>query len=556
MRANQNPNGVALIFVWENGWQQTVTNAEFRAGLLTWAAILQEAGLEQGQLVLLILEHSLELLFSFWGAIYLGAIPAIFPTLTGKMDYVYYAQQVQQLINECKIQVVVANHAFATDLETALKASSCSLIDTEMLCKTPSPSVQYPQMAAEQVAFLQFSSGTTGAKKGITITHQAILNQVNIFCGMQDIRAGDVIISWLPLHHDMGLITGFLIPLITGNLTILISPNHWIRDPKILLQLVHQYRATHSWMPNFAYSYLVRAVRQRDLEGLDLSSWRQILNGAEPIRWETMITFLNRYMAYGLHQEALTVGYGMAENTLAIAIKPHDEPLYVDWVNIYALQVERRAVEVPAQSHGAQPIVMSGRITTGSQLIVVDEEGQPLPERQVGEFWLRGDNLFSGYYSQPELTTPVFSNGWFHTGDLGYIAEGRIFVTGRKKDLIIVGGKNIHPEDIEEIANQVEGIYPGRAVAFGLYNEHTATESVVMVCEIVGNPSLEQQKVIAGTLRQMVAQRSEITLADIRLVSERWVIKSSSGKIARDANRQKYLNQSHPVISTSTLSFR
>lgn len=543
MRANQNPNGVALIFVWDNGLPQTVTNSEFRAGLLEWAAILQGAGLEQGQLVLLVLEHSLDLLFSFWGAIYLGAIPAIFPTLTGKMDYVYYAQQVQQLINECKIQVVVANHAFAADLETVLKESSCRVIDTETAHKISSPSIQDPQITAEQVAFLQFSSGTTGAKKGIAITHQSILNQVNIFCGMQDIRAGDVIISWLPLHHDMGLITGFLIPLITGNLTILISPNHWIRDPKILLQLVHQYRATHSWMPNFAYSYLVRAVRQRDLEGLDLSSWRQILNGAEPIRWETMAAFLNRYAAYGLHQESLTVGYGMAENTLAIAIKPHDEPLYVDWVNIYALQVERRAVEMPAQSPGAQPIVMSGRITTGSQLIVVDEEGQPLPERQVGEFWLRGDNLFSGYYGQPELTALVFSNGWFHTGDLGYIVAGRIFVTGRKKDLIIVGGKNIHPEDIEEIANQVEGIYPGRAVAFGLYNEHTATESVVMVCETVGNPSLEQQKVIAGILRQMVAQRSEITLADVRLVSERWVIKSSSGKIARDANRQKYLSQ-------------
>lgn len=545
-RAEIAGDGIAFIFVTETGQTRPVTQAAFRDGLLEWAAILQAIGLQQGQVVLLVLGHSLDLLHAFWGAIYLGAIPSIFPTPAGKMDQAYYAQQVQDLVSQSQIRAVVTNGEFAGELAGLLDDSACTVINVESSRpeQLPSPPQnQWQTISPQQIAFLQFSSGTTGSKKGVVISHQAILNQADIFSQLQAIRPGDTIISWLPLHHDMGLITGFLIPLIQGNQTILISPSHWIKDPKFLLQLVHRYQASHSWMPNFAYNYLVRAVRDRDLEGLDLSSWRQLLNGAEPIRWETMVAFLDKYAPYGLSQTALTTGYGMAENTLAIAIKPYDEPLYVDWVDTHSLQTKQQAIARPPQSPGSQPIVMSGRVTAGTHLLVADDQGQPLPERHIGEFWLKGDNLFSGYYRQPQLTAEFFANGWFKTGDLGYLAEGRVFVTGRKKDLIIVGGKNIHPEDIEEIANQVTGIYPGRAVAFGLFDPRTATESVVMVCELVGNPDQAQQKAIGDQLRQMVAQRSEITLGDVRLVSGRWIIKSSSGKIARAANREKYQSQ-------------
>lgn len=544
--AEEKGDGVALIFVTEAGETRPVTKAAFRDGLLEWAAILQGIGLKRDDVLLLVLGHSLDLLYAFWGAIYLGAIPSIFPTPAGKMDHAYYAQQVRELVSQSQIKAVVSNGEFASELVGLLASSDCVVLDVDSSRPEqlpPAPSTEWQTISGQQIAFLQFSSGTTGAKKGVVITHQAILNQAAIFSHNQDIRPGDTIISWLPLHHDMGLITGFLIPLIQGNQTILISPTHWIRDPKLLLQLVHRYRASHSWMPNFAYNYLVRAVRPHDLAGLDLRSWRQLLNGAEPIRWETMVAFLAKYTPYNLSPTALTTGYGMAENTLAIAIKPWDEPLFVDWVNIQSLQRERRAVPMPAEAPGAQPMVMSGRVTAGTQLMVADEQGQPLPERQIGEFWLKGDNLFDGYYRQPDLTAQFFADGWFKTGDLGYVAEGRVFVTGRKKDLIIVGGKNIHPEDIEEIANQVAGIYPGRAVAFGLYNPRTATEEVVMVCELVGNPDQTQQRLIADQLRQAVAQRSEITLGDVKLVSGRWIIKSSSGKIARAANRAKYLEE-------------
>ena len=545
-RAAEEADSVALIFVTEEGQTRPVTYAAFRDGLLQWAAILQGIGLKQDEVLLLVLGHSLDLLYAFWGAIYLGAIPSIFPTPAGKMDHAYYAQQVRELVTQSQIRAVVTNEEFAGELTALLDDSTCAVMAVELARPEqlgPPPQNQWQTLSPHQIAFLQFSSGTTGAKKGVVISHQAILNQANIFSQMQDIRPGDIIISWLPLHHDMGLITGFLIPLVQGNQTILISPNHWIQDPKLLLQLVHRYRATHSWMPNFAYNYLVRAVRPRDLEGLNLSSWRQLLNGAEPIRWETMVAFFDKYTPYGLPPNALTTGYGMAENTLAIAIKPYDETVYVDWVNIHSLQTERRAVAMPAESPGSGPMVMSGRVTAGTQLIVADDQGQPLPERHLGEFWLKGDNLFGGYYRQPELTAELFADGWFKTGDLGYVAEGRVFVTGRKKDLIIVGGKNIHPEDIEEIANHITGIYPGRAVAFGLFDPRTATESVVMVCELVGNPDQAQQKAIGDQLRQLVAQRSEITLGDVRLVSGRWIIKSSSGKIARAANREKYQSQ-------------
>jgi fatty-acyl-CoA synthase len=541
-RAAANPEHTSLIFIAEDGSHLPITAGQFHAGAMAWARALRYIGIGRNDIVLLVLGHSRRLLFSFWGAMYLGALPSIFAEPATRMDSDYYVEQVRQLVSQTGIKAVITSQEFKETMHSLLAELECAVISSDEIPAEAQEATFEPSwqvLPAEQIAFLQFSSGTTGAKKGVLISHQAILNQVRVFSQVQDLRPEDTVVSWLPLHHDMGLIMGFLIPVLTGIRTVLMSPNHWIRDPKLLLWAVHDYRGTHSWMPNFAYNHLVRAIRPADIEGIDLSSWRQILNGAEPIRHGTVERFAQQFQRYGLNREALSTGYGMAENTLAIAIKPYDEPIRVEWISLKALQTERRAAPDEPCGPGAVAMVAAGRVVPGTELMVAGPDGERLDEGQVGEFWIRGDSLFAGYYQQPEMTAEVMHDGWFHTGDLGYVAEGWVFVTGRLKDLVIVGGKNIHAEDVEEVVNSVPGVYPGRVVAFGVFNERLGTEGIVVVCEV--RSAAEQQGAIEAEIRRRLAQQMDVAPADVRLVENRWIIKSSSGKLARPANREKYL---------------
>ncbi|MCI0393979.1 MAG: AMP-binding protein [Chloroflexi bacterium] len=546
-RAEHDPEHLSLVLIGEDGAHTPITAGQFHDGAARWAQALQYIGIGPGDIVLLVLGHSQKLIFSFWGALYLGALPSIYPTPTTRMDQELYVGQVRSLVAQSGIKAVITPNEFKESTQALLAGTGCAVISTDEI---PPEARQeggfrpaWEKFGSDKIAFLQFSSGTTGAKKGVLISHQAIMNQGRTLNQVLDLQLGDTVISWLPLHHDMGLTTGFLIPIVTGVKTVLMSPVHWVRDPKILLWAVNDYKGTHSWMPNFAYNHLMRAVRPGDIEGVDLSSWRQVLNGAEPIRYETIQAFAARFRPYGLREEALTTGYGMAENTLGIAVKPHDRPIKVDWISLRALQEERQAVPADPQAPGVIAMVASGTPVPGTEVIVVNEAGQRLPDRQVGEIWLRGDSLFAGYYHQPELTAGSFRDSWFCTGDLGYMIDDWVFVTGRQKDLIIVGGKNIHPEDVEEVANTVPGVYPGRVVAFGVWNERQGTEGVVIVCE-VRPPITEEEKIaISNELHRRLAQQMDIALADVRLVENRWIVKSSSGKLARPACRERYLQE-------------
>jgi acyl-CoA synthetase (AMP-forming)/AMP-acid ligase II len=268
-----------------------------------------------------------------------------------------------------------------------------------------------------------------------------------------------------------------------------------------------------------------------------------VVNCSEPAYHQSQQVFLERLAPYGLKESALTVSFAMAENTFAVTQTPIGQPADVDWVKIAPLQADRLAITAPKDEEGVQSVVSCGYPIEGTQIALVDENGSRLQERQVGEIILKSNCMLTEYYKRPEITAEAIKDGWYYTGDMGYIADGQLYITGRKRDLIIVGGKNVYPQDLEAIANHIPGIYPGRAVAFGLFDERIGSEVIVMVAELLSDLDGRTPEDIERDLRQQVVAQTEVTLADVRMVEDRWVIKTSSGKIGRADNRTKYLRQ-------------
>jgi acyl-CoA synthetase (AMP-forming)/AMP-acid ligase II len=297
-------------------------------------------------------------------------------------------------------------------------------------------------------------------------------------------------------------------------------------------------------MPNFAFSFCAQKTRDRDLQDVDLSSWRAVINCSEPVRWESIQAFSQRFAAYGLHPLAASTCYAMAENTFAVTQSALNEPVRMEAVDRDRLQLDKLAV--PAGEQPAIEMVSTGKPIEQVQVKVVDAAGVSLPDRQVGEVAVRSHCMLTGYYNRPDATEKALAGDWYLTGDYGYLAEGELFITGRKKDLIIVGGKNIYPQDLEVLAMTVPGVHAGRVVVFGVMDEKAGTEEVYMVAE-ADEADAQQRELIADTLRKTVTQGSAVALRGVRIVDAGWIIKTSSGKTARSANRDKFLSELQSV---------
>jgi acyl-CoA synthetase (AMP-forming)/AMP-acid ligase II len=543
-RAKSDPHRTTLLFVNENGSSDKVTISQFHNNAEAYALALKRIGICSEDLVILVLRHSQVLLSAFWGALYIGAIPSIFPFLTEKLDPDIYMERIYKLVSNSGARVIITFPDFKENLEKLLDGLNCQILSTQDVPDggfSDGETEFWLNPSGDKIAFLQHSSGTTGLQKGVALSHQAVLNQIIAYSEVINLSPDDVIVSWLPLYHDMGLIAGFVMPIVAGIPLVLISPFHWVRSPVVLLKAIDEYRGTLSWLPNFAYNHLVRTIRERDLIGLDLSHWRAVINCSEPVRNDSHQIFLERFMPFQFQLDALATCYAMAENTFAVTQSTIGSPPHVDWVNVRSLQEELYALPTVPNTNGSTPVVSCGYPIQGTEINIVNKNGAKLPERQVGEIVVRGNCMLDEYYHRPEITNDAIRHGWYYTGDMGYQANGQLYVSGRKKDLIIVGGKNIYPQDLEAIANEVPGIYPGRAVTFGLMDEILGSEIIVMVCELQNVASSDEKRRIEQALRRKVVQQTEVTLSDVRLVEKRWLIKTSSGKIARVDNREKYI---------------
>jgi fatty-acyl-CoA synthase len=547
LRAQENPRGIAIIFLTDDGNEEIITAGEFHQRTVNYALALESIGIEQEDLVVLVLPHSPELLYAFWGAMYLGAISSIFPFLTEKLDPEIYKQQVRELVSHSKARAVITFPGFKAELSALLAEVGCTVLSTEDVVGSSVeswPGRAWAEFSLDKIAFLQHSSGTTGLQKGVALSHRAVLNQISAYSLAIELKPKDVIVSWLPLYHDMGLIAGFVLPLITAVTLVLMSPFKWVRDPKILFQVIDRQRGTLCWLPNFAYNHSARAIRHRDMAGINLSSMRAFINCSEPVYRQSHKVFFEKFAVYGLREEALSTCYAMAENTFAVTQQQVGKPAKIDWVNTRSIQEDSFALRVEPETSNATSMVSCGQPISGTEIIITNERGEAQSDRHVGEIALRSNCMLSGYFRRPELSAECIREGWYYTGDMGYTAGGELYITGRKKDLIIVGGKNIYPQDIEAVANETSGIVPGRSVSFGIFDPSLGSENVVLVCELEnGKLSPHERKTLELELRRRVMQQSDIAISDIRFVEKRWLIKTSSGKIARSANREKYLHE-------------
>ena len=395
-------------------------------------------------------------------------------------------------------------------------------------------------------ALLQHSSGTTGLQKGVALSHTAVLNQIAAYSDAIHLTEQDVIVSWLPLYHDMGLIAGFLLPLVQGVPLVLMSPFDWVQHPALLLKAIHAHRGTLCWLPNFAYNHMARRIRQRDKEGLSLASMRLFINCSEPVRHDSHQLFLEKFAANGATAVMLGVSYAMAENTFAVTQTPPGQAARLDFVDQSALDHTGYAKPTAPDQPETAVKVSCGPPIPGTAVRVLAANGRALPDRTVGELAIRSDYMLSGYHHRPDLQP--FHDGWFRTGDRGYLADGEVYVIGRSKDLIINAGKNVYPQDIEAIVNGVPGVRAGRAVVFGVPDEREGTELIVVVAETaVSDPDARQA--LQKAIRQEVARQSSVTVSFVSLVDAKWLIKTSSGKIARAANREKWL-QAQATLDT------
>jgi fatty-acyl-CoA synthase len=505
------------------------------------AAYLEQQGIQRGDLLVLAFRHGYDLVATFLGALYLGALPTIFPYYTPGNPVHVYRGQVQRLIETVQARAVLTEPGLADDLSQNLQSIKTPTlsIDCSLLASHPFTFRPHPPHL-DDLAFIQFSSGTTGLPKGVMLTHRSILSYLEMRSAVLQQGSADIIVGWLPLYHDMGLLTQIIQPLYCRSRTILINPADWLARPHLFFEAIDQYKGTMSWMPNFAFRYCLSRIPSEKLAGLDLSSLRILLSGSEPVQLETIRQFADRFAAYGLRREVITVGYGMAEHVAAVTFTPADTFPAAESIDGAALQ-NGQAVVVAAETPGSRAIVSCGYPMTGIGLRIVNDQGQLLPDRHVGEVQVKSPALFLGYYHLPEETAAAFRDGWFCTGDLGYLVKGQLYICGRKKDLIIVGGRNIHPHHLEALAQSVLGPHGRYTAAFGLHDETLGTELAVLACEMRQLPTTEERDRWQQAIREQISAAFQLHLHDIVMVEKGWIVKTTSGKINRTACGQKYL---------------
>lgn len=521
---------------------ESLTYAELVLRASAIAQRLQAAGVRDRDVVVVITRVETALMAAWLAPQLIGAIPSLFAWPTPKLARGYYERSVASLLRICDARCLVTTRdlldilgPLATDGPTArpfVFLDDVQPLDAPVI--PPDPVLR----DGERIAILQHSSGSTGLQKGVALASRAVLNQLRAHGAAIKLRASDRYANWMPLYHDGGLCGGFLQPLLNELPLSIVSPMDWVADPVLLLRMISADRSTICWLPNFAYHHMAR-IPDAKLDGIDISSMRVFVNSAEPVRAASHELFMKRFQGHGLDPLALTTSYGAAENTLAISQSDPDVALRTDVVD--RAQLAADGVATPSVSGRASvTMVSSGALLDNVNLRVVDDRLRDVPERRVGEYAIQSDCMLTEYYRRPELTAAAFRDGWYLTGDYGYVADGELYVTGRRKDLIIVGGLNIYPQDLEFIADNVAGVHAGRTVAFGVDNDALGTEDVVVVVEA----ELDQDaKTVAERVRLAIARQSDCVARVVYVVPRMWLAKTSSGKISRARCKEKFLQE-------------
>lgn len=399
---------------------------------------------------------------------------------------------------------------------------------------------RFPQVAPADIALLQHSSGTTAVKKGVMLSHSAIITHVQRYRDALALDASsEVIVSWLPYYHDMGLIACFMLPLIAGFTVVLQDPFEWAARPLRMLALIEKYRAGICWLPNFAFEHIARAHRR---QRYDLSSVRAFINCSEPCRLSSFAHFAAALADCGVTSAMLQTCYASAETVFAVTQSTLGSTPRSLRLDRAALEHDDRVLPRDDDGPGIFEVISCGAPIPGVEVAVLDAMKRPVGDGAVGRIAIRGDAIFDGYYGLPEETAKSMADGWYVSRDLGFLRDAELYVLGREDDLIIVNGKNLFAHEVEYLLSRVPGLKPGRGVAFGVFSDDLGSEELIVVAEISRCANVDG-RVLQREIKQLILDHTAILARQVRLVEEGWLVKTTSGKISRSLNRDKYFRE-------------
>jgi len=511
-----------------------------------FSVLLQKQGIKRDQVCAIIIRHNPMFFPLYLGIAGLGAIPAVLaypnPRLhpdkfksgvegmsqRSGLDWIFTERDLEPIISPLVTKegstIKGLHFPLEWDREFTLSREDSALLD----------SIRGSIVETDPV-LLQHSSGTTGLQKPVLLSQRAVSDHVDNYAESINLTKEDKIVSWLPLYHDMGLIAAYHVPLAYGITSIQVDPFEWVLAPSLQFEALNAEKATICWLPNFAYNFMADRIEEDEMEDISLKSLRLVINCSEPVRNESHKKFVAAFQKYGFNPLALSASYAMAETTFAATQTTPGEP-------IFTLEVDRESlaqgkVVPPVPGKASRVCVSSGKVIKGCVVRIVDETGKELPENGVGEIIIQSVSMFDGYRNYPEKTAEVLKDGWYYSGDYGFKLNGELFVIGRKKDIIIVAGKNIYPEDVEDAVGAVEGILPGRVIAFGEEDPELGTEEISVVAETPYEDETEKKQLIQRV--RMKGTSVDMTITNVYLVPPRWLIKSSAGKPSRKANKER-----------------
>src|SRR5271154_2916043 len=560
LRGRGEPGRSHIQIYEEDDQLRTITFGELYERASVVAADLRRRGLEPAQTVAIMLPTCAEFFWTFAGILLAGGIPVpIYPPFRADRIAEYAARQ-SNILRNAEVQFLITwrqAEALARTLQPSVpslrEVLNAQRLASDDQSSAPTPSTEWRAVehlshraSSEDIAFLQYTSGSTGDPKGVILTHANLLANIQAIVGGIDIKPDDVAVSWLPLYHDMGLIGAWFVPIVSGIPLVVMSPLAFLSRPDRWLWAIHKHRGTISPAPNFAYELCVRKVADKDIEGLDLSSWRAATNGAEPVAAATLERFAERFTRYGFQREALMPVYGLAEACLGVSAPPLGSGYKVDRIERAALESNGRAIPAKPEDTAPLEFVGAGKPMPGVEVRIVDrnkndkeKNERELGERAEGQLQFRGASATSGYYRNPTATRElIHEGGWLDSGDLAYWADGEIYITGRAKDVIIKAGRNIYPHEVEEIAGRVRGVRTGCVVAFGARDERTGTERLIVAAEV---RDMSAAKRISGEIAQAVTAAMGIPPDAVEPLRPQSIPKTSSGKLRRSETRRLYL---------------
>ena len=544
--AQKNPDSVIVSVASLKNPEQPLTYKDIYQSAIRVAGRLKECKVSRGGRVMTILPTGSDFVSAFFGIQLAGCVPvAIAPVNIGTQQIDYYLNRVWSIIRHCGCKVVLCESSAARlpafqKLKEEL-TNICDFIFVDQIQGQGLSVTQIYRPKNEDLCFIQYTSGSTGnTPKGVTITQESLSANIEAISIASKVNGEDSVLSWLPLYHDMGLVGGLLFPFLNEIPLLLFPPELFVFRPHYWLTAISERRITFSPANNFAFQYCVRKVRESQIDGLDLSSWRVSHNGSEPIHIKTIEDFCKKFEGIGFRRETILPCYGLAEGTLAVTLAAPDEApryYYFDKKSIYEYKEAKQTKAPSIENIG---LIALGEPIKYVEIQIIDENNEPLGSGKVGEIAIRGKTITDGYYSEKAHDEEHFYDGWFKTGDVGFIYDNQLFITGRKKDLIIIRGKNFSPVDIENTIIENSGGVIERCVAFGYADNENGQESLALVVESKEPKSLKNQeteKMATDIVMRFFGVEAR------RVYFQKKLPRTLNGKIKRSQCRSEYHGQ-------------